>query len=141
VSRRLANEVRLPRTLGILSGFFGGLALFLAAIGLYGIMAYTVARRRNEIGIRLALGATRERIVRLIVHDVVRLVLVGMAIGLGVSLAVTRLVASVLYGVTPNDPFTFLTAMGLLGAVGLVAGALPARRAAGLDPASALRED
>ena len=141
LSRRLANEVRLPRTLGILSGFFGSLALFLAGIGLYGIMAYTVARRRNEIGIRLALGATRERIVRLIVHDVARLVMVGMAIGVGLSLAVTRLVASVLYGVPPNDPLTFLTAMGLLAAVGLVAGALPARRAAGLDPALALREE
>jgi ABC-type antimicrobial peptide transport system permease subunit len=125
MSRRLENHVRLPRTLGLLSGFFGGLALLLAAIGLYGIVAYTVARRRTEIGIRLALGATGERIARLILQDVARMVLVGLVIGVGASLVATRLATSVLYGVTPNDPITFLTAMALLAAVGLLAGRFP----------------
>jgi putative ABC transport system permease protein len=141
MSRRLENAVRLPRTLGLLSGFFGGLALLLSAIGLYGIVAYTVARRRNEIGIRVALGATRERIIRLILHDVARLVGGGLVIGVAASLAVTRLATSVLYGVAPNDPATFLAAIALLGTVGLLAGTVPARRAARLDPATALRDD
>jgi ABC-type antimicrobial peptide transport system permease subunit len=100
-----------------------------------------VARRRNEIGIRLALGATPERVVGLILRDVARLVLIGTTVGLAASLVATRLAAAVLYGVTPNDPSTFLTATVLLGVAGLIAGAVPARRAARLDPASALRAD
>jgi predicted permease len=141
MSRRLENQIRLPRTLGLLSGFFGGLALLLAAIGLYGVVAYTVARRKNEIGIRVALGATRERIVRLILHDVARMVGGGLVTGVAASLAITRLATSVLYGVAPNDPTTFLAAMALLGVVGLLAGIIPARQAARLDPATALRDD
>ena len=90
----------------------------LAAIGLYGIMAYTVARRRNEIGIRVALGAAGSRIARLVLGDVARLVVVGVAIGVALSVATTRLIGSVLYGVTPNDPVTLAAAALLLAVVG-----------------------
>ena len=141
LSRRLASSIRLPRTLGMLAAFFGVLALLLSAIGLYGIMAYTVARRRNEIGIRIALGAAGGRIVQMILGDVTRLVVAGVAIGVGLSLGATRLVSSLLFGVTPNDPLTLAGAAVLLAAVALAAGAIPARRAARLDPMAALRED
>ena len=141
LARRLQNSIRLPRTLGLLAGFFGGLALVLAAIGLYGIMAYTVARRRNEIGIRVALGAARGRILALVLSDVARMVTAGVVIGVGMSLGATRLVKSLLFGVTPNDPVTLGAAALLLAAVAIAAGALPARRAAQLDPMAALRED
>jgi predicted permease len=141
LQRRVDDDIRLPRTLGMLAAFFGGLALSLAAIGLYGIMAYTVARRRSEIGIRVALGAARGRIVRMVLGDVARMVVVGVAIGVVLSLATARLAASLLYGVAPNDPVAVTGAALLLGAVALGAGALPARRAARLDPMIALRED
>jgi len=141
MERRLQNSIRLPRVLGLLSSFFGGLALLLAAIGLYGVMAYTVARRRNEIGIRIALGAARDRIVRMILADVCRMVIVGIAVGLATAFAATRLVRSLLYGVAPNDPATFAGAVALLVVVALAAGAFPALRAARLDPMTALRED
>jgi len=141
MSRRLQNSIRLPRTLGLLAGFFGGLALLLAAIGLYGIIAYTVARRRNEIGIRVALGAARGRILKLILTDVARLVTAGVVVGVAVSFGAGRLVASQLYGLAPNDPSILVSAALLLAAVGIAAGAIPARRAAQLDPVTALRED
>ena len=141
LARRLQNSIRLPRTLGLLAGFFGALALLLAAIGLYGIMAYTVARRRNEIGIRVALGAARGRIVTMVLSDVTRLVTAGIVIGVALSLGATRLVRSLLYGVAPNDPLTVSAAGLLLAAVAVAAGAIPARRAARLDPMTALRDD
>jgi predicted permease len=141
LQRRVDNDIRLPRTLGMLAAFFGTLALSLAAIGLYGIMAYTVARRRSEIGIRVALGAARGRIVGMVMGDVARMVVVGVAIGVVLSLATARLATSLLYGVAPNDPVTLITAALVLSAVALGAGALPARRAARLDPMIALRED
>ena len=141
LARRIENSVRFPKTLGVLAGFFGGLALVLAAIGLYGIMAYTVARRRNEIGIRVALGAERGRIVRLVLGDVGRIVAVGVVVGVGLSLATTRIGRSLLYEVAPNDPIVLGAAAGLLAAVAFVAGAIPARRAAKLDPMTALRVD
>ena len=141
MARRLQSSMRLPRTLGMLAGFFGALALLLAAIGLYGIMAYTVARRRNEIGIRVALGAPRGRIATLVLGDVARMVVAGVAIGVVLSLAATRFVASLLYGISPNDAATLGIAALVLSAVALVAGAVPARRASRLDPMTALRED
>jgi predicted permease len=141
LARRIENAVRLPKTLGVLAGFFGGLALLLAAIGLYGIMAYTVARRRNEIGIRVALGAERGRIVRLVLGDVARIVAFGTVAGVVLSLATTRVGRSLLYGVAPNDPIVLGAAAGLLAAAAVVAGAIPARRAARLDAMTALRVD
>ena len=113
----------------------------LATIGLYGVMSYSVARRRNEIGVRIALGAARARIVRMVLGEVGRLVMSGVALGLLLALALTRLVQAFLYGIAASDPTTLLlSALALLG-VGLGAACLPALRAARLNPVEALRED
>jgi putative ABC transport system permease protein len=129
------------RLLATLSGFFGGLALLLAIIGLYGVMSYNVARRRNEIGIRMALGAEQSRVLRMVLGEVGVLVFSGLAIGLAAALAATRFVQSFLYGLTPNDPRVFGSAAAVLALVALIAGYLPARRASRLDPMTALREE
>jgi ABC-type antimicrobial peptide transport system permease subunit len=129
------------RVIATLSVFFGALAVLLATIGLYGTMAYNVARRRNEIGVRIALGAEQSRVVRMVLGEVTRVVFAGAAIGVGVSVAVTRLVTSFLYGVKPTDVATLTSAVVLLATVGIAAAALPAWRAARLDPVEALREE
>jgi len=139
LQQRVDATVKVPRTLGMLSGFFGALALLLAAIGLYGIISYSVARRRNEIGVRLALGATRTRIIRMVLGEVGRLVVMGVALGVLLSLALTRLMATFLFGVGPNDPATLVLAALTLAAVAISAAMLPAWRAARLDPMVALR--
>jgi ABC-type antimicrobial peptide transport system permease subunit len=137
VEESLARE----RLLATLSGFFGGLALLLAIIGLYGVMSYNVARRRNEIGIRMALGAEQSRVLRMVLREVSTLIFIGLAIGLGITMAATRFVSSFLYGLTPNDPKILGSAAVLLALVALGAGYLPARRASRLDPMTALREE
>jgi ABC-type antimicrobial peptide transport system permease subunit len=124
-----------------LSGFFGVLALLLAMVGLYGIMSYQVARRRREIGIRIAFGAGQPRVLRMVLGQVGGIVLAGIFLGLLASLAATRLVSSFLYGVQPNEPAVLLFAALALLTVALAAGLLPARRAARLDPVLALREE
>jgi putative ABC transport system permease protein len=129
------------RLLATLSGFFGGLALLLATIGLYGVMSYNVARRRNEIGIRMALGAERSRVLRMVLREVGVLVFIGLGLGFGVALGTTRFVGSFLYGLAPNDPWVLASAGGTLALVALIAGYLPARRASRLDPMTALREE
>jgi predicted permease len=139
--RRVSESLRLPRTLATLSGFFGALALLLATIGLYGIMSYSIARRRNEIGVRIALGAAQSRVIRMVVGEVGRMVVVGVAIGTLLTLAVTRLVATFLYGVKPNDPATMTASAIILAIVAIGAAMLPAWRASRLDPVAALRED
>ncbi|MBO0862070.1 MAG: ABC transporter permease [Chloracidobacterium sp.] len=129
------------RLLAELSGFFGLLALLLACIGLYGVMSYNVARRTHEIGVRMALGAQRVDVVRLVMRATMSLVVVGLIAGLGAALATTRLIASLLYGLTPNDPLTIGLAGLLLVIVAALAGYLPARRAARVDPMIALRHE
>jgi putative ABC transport system permease protein len=129
------------RLLATLAGFFGGLALLLAMIGLYGVMSYNVTRRRNEIGIRMALGAEPGRVLRMVMGEVSLLIGLGLAVGLGAALATTRLVASFLYGLTPNDPLTLCLAVALLAGVASLAGYLQARRASRLEPLTALREE
>jgi predicted permease len=141
LDEQLAESLALSRTIATLSGFFGALAVLLATIGLYGIMAYMVARRRNEIGVRIALGAGQQRVVRMVLGEVGRIVAAGVVIGVALSLAATRLVASFLYEVKPNDPATIIGSIVLLAAVGVAAAALPAWRAARLDPVEALREE
>jgi predicted permease len=129
------------RLLASLSGFFGGLALLLAMIGLYGVMSYNVTRRRNEIGIRMALGAEPGRVLRMMMGEVALLIGIGLTVGMGAALATTRLMASFLYGTTPTDPLTLSLAVVLLAGVASLAGYLQARRASRLEPLTALREE
>ena len=124
-----------------LSGLFGGLALLLAMLGLYGVMSYNVARRRNEIGIRMALGAGQRRVAGMIMREVGLVVAIGLAVGTGLAIGATRLLSSFLFGVRSTDPSTFGSATIVLAAVALVAAYLPARRAARVDPMDALREE
>jgi putative ABC transport system permease protein len=135
----LASSVAAPRFNTTLLSIFAGVALVLTIIGLYGVMSYSVAQRTNEIGIRLALGAQTGNVVSLVVAQGLRLVLLGLAIGLAGAFAASRIVKSLLFGVTTKDPLTFALAAGLLGAVGLLACYLPARRATKVDPIEALR--
>jgi len=138
---QVAASLARPRLLALLSGFFGSLAVLLATVGLYGTVAYSVARRRNEIGIRIALGADRGRVVRMVLAEVGRIGAAGVALGIALSLAVTRLLATFLFDLSATDPVTLGLAATVLGAGALVAGTLPAWRAARLDPMVTLRED
>jgi ABC-type antimicrobial peptide transport system permease subunit len=124
-----------------LSGFFGALALLLATIGLYGVMSYNVARRRNEIGIRMALGAEQSRVMRMVFGEIALVVCAGLVAGLCAALAATRLVSSFLYGLKATDPATLALSAVVLAGVAAVAGYVPARRASRLDPMVALREE
>jgi predicted permease len=127
------------RIMATLSAFFGILATVLAAIGLYGVMAYTVTRRTREIGIRLALGADRGSLLGLVMREVVVLTAAGVVIGIPIGLALTSLVRAQLYGVLPNDPVSIALAAGVLISVALLAGYIPAERATRVDPITALR--
>jgi ABC-type antimicrobial peptide transport system permease subunit len=120
-------------------GSFGLIAALLAAIGLYGVMAYTVTRRTSEIGIRLALGAGRSDVQWMVLRESLWMVLAGMAVGIPAALALTQLVREALYGIQPNDPFSFIAAGALMFVVAAVAAWIPARRAARVDPMRALR--
>ena len=135
----LDASVSQPRFSSQLIGGFAALALLLAAIGLYGVVAYSVSQRTNEIGIRIALGATREDVLRLVLRHGAGLALIGMALGFVASLATTRVLSSMLFEVSPDDPQTFLAVAVLLMAVVLIACYIPARRAAKVDPMVALR--
>ncbi len=137
VDESLARE----RLLATLSGFFGALALALAMIGLYGMMSYNVARRRNEIGIRMALGAQQSRVLRMVLREVAMLIGIGLAIGLSAAMGATRFIASFLYGTKANDPWTLALAAGVLSLVAALAAFLPARSASRLDPMNALRDE
>jgi putative ABC transport system permease protein len=129
------------RLLAALSSFFAGLAVLIAFVGLYGMLAYAVARRTREIGVRMALGASRNRLIRMIVSDAVRLTLLSVAIGVSCSLAAGSLIGSFLFGLGPADPATFIGASALFVLVGAVAGLRPALRASSVDPMAALRAD
>jgi ABC-type antimicrobial peptide transport system permease subunit len=143
--RPLDDQVRRTmvqeRLLAILSGFFGALAVLLAAIGLYGVTSYAVTLRKPEIGVRIALGATRGGVIRLVLGNVAMLVGAGTAIGLALSLFATRYVKTLLFGLEPSDPVTFVGSALLVVAVGFGAGWLPAYRGSRLDMAGWLRRD
>ena len=138
---QVAASITRERLLATLSVFFGGLALLLAMIGLYGTMSYSVQRRRSEIGVRLALGAARQDVFCLVLREVGVLLIGGLIIGTFGALGASRFVTSFLYGVTPTDFTTIAASIATLALVVLFAGALPAWRAATLDPMDALRED
>jgi ABC-type antimicrobial peptide transport system permease subunit len=135
------ESLAMERLLATLSGFFGVLALALAMIGLYGLMSYNVARRRNEIGIRIALGAAQSRVLGLVLGEVGRMTVLGVVLGVAAALATSRLLKAFLFGLSATDPLTLIAATVLLLFVGALAGYLPARRASRMDPMVALREE
>ena len=129
----------IERMVAALSVAFGALATLLAAIGLYGVMSYSVARRTREIGIRMALGAERGSVMWLVLKEVALMVGVGVAVGLPLAFALSRLVQSQLFDLSAHDPIALTASAAILGAVALAAGYLPARRATRVDPMLALR--
>jgi len=134
VEQRLQQERVFARAYTL----FGGLALLLASIGLFGLMSYSVARRTNEIGIRMALGARAQDVLRLVMGESMMLVVIGVGIGLIAAVAARRLVATLLFGLASTDAFTMLGAVTMMVLVSAIAGYLPARRAARVDPLVAL---
>jgi putative ABC transport system permease protein len=137
----LADSVAQPHFYMVLLTAFALVAISLSAIGIYGVVAYLVGQRSRELGIRIALGATPSRVVRLVVREGVAMVAVGIGVGLVGALAVTRLMGALLFSVKPTDPLTYVAVTLLLGAVALVASSVPASRAAHVDPATAMRAD
>jgi len=125
----------------LLMGFFAATALSMTAIGIYGVIAYNVARRKQEIGVRMALGARRGSVLRLVVGQAMRPVALGLCIGLGAALLLARLLRGLLYGVGVHDPLTFVVVTCVLLVVALLAAYLPGRRATRVDPVVALRSD
>jgi putative ABC transport system permease protein len=123
----------------ILLGIFAALALLLSCIGIYGVISYVVGQRTHEIGVRVALGAQRRDVMRLVLGEGARMALVGVAVGIAAALGLTRLMANQLFGVTAQDPFTFTIVSAVLALVALLACYLPARRAVRVDPMVALR--
>jgi ABC-type antimicrobial peptide transport system permease subunit len=141
----LEQHMHLPlfpaRAAGFLLGLFGMLALTLAVVGLYGVMSYSVTQRTREIGVRVALGAGRSDVIRLILGQGLRLTLTGMGIGIVCSVALTWVLRSVLYGITATDPVSFVAVAVILTMVALAASYIPARSATRVDPMQALRSE
>jgi ABC-type antimicrobial peptide transport system permease subunit len=142
--RPIKTEVRTAlsqdRLLAMLSGFFGGLALLLAGLGLYGVTAYAVSRRRIELGIRMALGATPASVVRNVLGRAIALVGAGAIAGVVISIWASRFADSLVYGISPRDHATFIGAVLVLAGIAIVAAAFPAWRAGLIEPAVTLRE-
>ena len=141
LSEQVNDSMIQERMLALLSGFFGVLALLLAVVGLYGTLSYLVARRQTEFGIRMALGAEQASILRLVMRNVVTVLAVGVVAGIGISLAATRILGDLLFGLSPRDPVTIIASVAVLSIVALIAGYVPARRATKVDPMVALRHE
>ena len=141
LSRQVEESLLRDRLMATLSGGFGLLAGLLATLGLYGVISYMVSRRRNEIGVRIALGADRSRVIRLVLREASLLLVVGLVIGTGLALWAGRAAATLLFGLTPYDPPTMILAMAVLALVALASTYGPARRAAALEPMIALRDE
>jgi putative ABC transport system permease protein len=138
---QIENSLMRDRLMATLSGFFGFLAAVLATVGLYGVISYMVARRRNEIGVRIALGARGGEIVGLILKEALILLVIGLALGVALSIAMGKTASSLLYGLQPTDPLTIGGAIVCLAVVAIGASLLPALRASRLQPMVALREE
>jgi putative ABC transport system permease protein len=138
---RAAQAVALPRFLMLLMGGFALTALLLTAVGLFGVLSYSVARRRQEIGVRIALGAARRDVIGLVFREALTLVTAGLLLGLACALATTRILAGVLFQVEPRSPVAMAVASGVLLAAGVAAAYLPAARAASVEPVQALRAE
>jgi ABC-type antimicrobial peptide transport system permease subunit len=138
---RLASNFDQQRTVARLAGLFSGLALLLAAVGLYGVTAYSVTRRTSEIGVRMALGANRSHVILMVVRGAMLQMAAGMAVGIPAALIAARLLSAQLFEVGKWDPEPLLVAMVLIAACALAAAVIPARRAAWLDPMKALRTE
>jgi ABC-type antimicrobial peptide transport system permease subunit len=138
---RIDDSLAGERLIGALSAVFGAAALMLAAMGVYGVIAYNVTRKTREIGVRMALGATRTTVIRSVLREALFLAVLGIAIGLPMTLGVVRLLAGFLFGVAATDPFTFAASTSILAMVALIAGLVPAWRASRVDPMVALRHD
>lgn len=139
MEENMATTVAQPRFRTWLIGILAMLALVLAAVGVYGVMSYTVTQRTSEIGVRVALGAQPQDVFRTIVGQGLRLALFGVAVGLAAALAITRLLQNFLFGISAYDPFTFIAVSALLTLVAVAASYFPARRATRVDPMIALR--
>jgi len=135
----VSSTVTQPRFYAFLFGLFGVIGLLLTITGIYGVISYTVAQRTQEIGIRMALGAQTSNVMRLVIGEVLILALIGVVIGAGVAFGLTRFMQTLLFGVTPTDPMTFIGLSVLSVIVALLACGLPARRATKVDPIIALR--
>ena len=141
IETHLERALFLPRLSALIFGMCGAVALAISTIGLYGVISFTVARRTKEIGIRMALGAEKGRVVGMIVGNGLVLSGIGMVIGVAAALALSRLAASLLYGVSTTDGVTFVGVPALLAMVAMIAAWIPARRAAGRNPVEVLRHD
>ena len=139
MEEKISHTLVEERITAMLASFFAVLALSLASIGLYGLMSYTVTRRTREIGIRVALGAQKENVLWIVQRETLSLVLLGIGLGIPCALAASRLIRSVLFGLSPNDFPTIVAVSFLLLTVALFAGYLPARKASTTDPIEALR--
>jgi predicted permease len=138
---QLTDGLLRERLMATLSGFFGLLAALIATVGLYGVVSYSVARRRNEIGIRMALGADRRQVVRMVMREAGMLVAAGLAVGTISALAAARSAQALLFGLSPHDPLTLVSAAAALAAIAALASYVPARRASRLEPTEALRDE
>jgi ABC-type antimicrobial peptide transport system permease subunit len=136
---QIAESLQRDRLMAVLAGTFGVLAAVLAAIGLYGVIAYMVARRQNEIGVRMALGADRASVIRLVLREAMMLLAAGLGIGIALALWAGQAAAKLLFGLKPNDAATFAASALLLAISAAGAGYIPARRASAMDPMDALR--
>jgi ABC-type antimicrobial peptide transport system permease subunit len=141
MAERVAGSVADRRFMLAILGLFAAVALLLAAVGIYGVVSYSVERRTREMGIRVALGAEPSGVLGLVVRESMRVVLVGIGVGIAGALALSRLMRGLLYQVSPVDPPTFWVVALLLGGIALLASYLPARRASRVDPVIALRSE